>query len=315
LSDKAYQKVVNDLREIQQDLRDLHSGRKFPEFDFPGPPTNAWNRVELLNWISFLSDRGFKNALGNKIGYTRTDEEKWIEARSIRIISSVFTYPLTIAHAIFWSAALGDPSNLAKKDEDGNLIPQRITILGPRAEATLPPRAWVELCAIFPEAAFDIHFVGPEIPDDHHDRVLEIAELRLTMTWTKAFYQDVHEYHDLPDLFVAYNSGIGYGSAQDTWRDALELVFNKSNFKPILFTSHSKEDSARDYSYLSRRQDCKFLTRPAENPFMSYKKDVAVNNLKYIIQSNHSYALVRGAPPDGVIPGDSLWEKLKYALK
>ena len=51
----------------------------------------------------------------------------------------------------------------------------------------------------------------------------------------------------------------------------------------MLFTSHSKEDSARDYSALSRRQDCRFLTHPAVNPFMSLKKDVALTDLKYII--------------------------------
>lgn len=34
----------------------------------------------------------------------------------------------------------------------------------------------------------------------------------------------------------------------------------------------AQEDSARDYAYLSRRQDCRYLTHPKENPFMSLKK-------------------------------------------
>lgn len=43
------------------------------------------------------------------------------------------------------------------------VVPWRITVLGARAEARLPLRSWLELCAIFPEAAFDIHLVGPEV--------------------------------------------------------------------------------------------------------------------------------------------------------
>jgi len=124
-----------------------------------------------------------------------------------------------------------------------------------------------------------------------------------------------HEFHELPDLFVIFNSGIGHPSAGASWDDALHLLFDKSDFRPVLFTSHSKEDSGRDYSALSRRQDCRFLTHPAVNPFMSLKRDVAVTYLKYIINSNHSYMLVRGSPPDGVIPGDTVWEKLKHVLK
>jgi len=173
--DAAHHRVAEDLRMIHQDYADLRSGRPFGEFEFPGPPPHDYIRGDLNNWVSFLSDREFKNALGNKIGWTRTDEEKFIEARSIRVISSVFTFPLTIAHAIYWKSALGDPSKLdSRKDEDGNQIPNRIAILGPRAEAVLPTRAWLELNAIFPEAAFELHFVGPEIPEDKHETEIDI---------------------------------------------------------------------------------------------------------------------------------------------
>ena len=127
--------------------------------------------------------------------------------------------------------------------------------------------------------------------------------------------QDVHEFHDLPDLFVIFNSGVGYTRNEDTWADALDLMFNKSNWTPVLMTSHNADDAARDYSYLSRRQDCRFLALPAENPFMSLRRDVALNNLKYVIQSNHTYALVRGSPPSGVISAGSLIETLRNALR
>ena len=166
---------------------DLRSGRKFPEFEFPGP-REEWQRADLLNWRAFLSDRTFKSPLG-KIGDARGADEVAIEERSIRHISSVFTYPLTIAHAIYWHSALGDPSKLDRRNSDGHLVPWRIAVLGPRAEATLPVRAWLELCAVFPEAAFDLHLVGPEVPEKMHEQVTEVHDNRLTITWTRGLYQ------------------------------------------------------------------------------------------------------------------------------
>jgi len=306
---------VNDLKIVYEDIVDLRSGRKYPEFDFPGPPPTEFNRTELINWRAFLSDRRF-NGQQCVIGDARTDEERYIEERSIRHISSVFTFPMTIAHAIYWNNVLGDPGKLDRKDDEGNLVPWRITILGARAEAKLPLRVWLELCAIFPEAAFDIHLVGPEVPESLNEQVRELHDNKLTLTWTTAQYQDIAEYYDVPDLFVAFNSGFGLRSelGLDSWSEALDVVFNKTGFKPLLMTSHSKEDSGRDYAFLARRQDCRFSMHPAENPFMSLRKDAAVNNLRYIINSNHTYAVARGSPPSGVIPG-GFWETIQNAMR
>jgi len=79
--DAAHHTVVDDLRTIHQDYADLRSGRAFGEFEFPGPPSHDFVRGDLNNWVSFLSDREFKNALSEKIGWARSDEEKFIEAR------------------------------------------------------------------------------------------------------------------------------------------------------------------------------------------------------------------------------------------
>ncbi len=188
--DTEHQAFVPDLRRIYDDMADLRSGRQFLEFDFPGP-REEWQRADLTNWRAFLSDRGFKSPHGT-IGNARGEEQVAGEERSIRHISSIFTYPLTIAHAIYWNSVLGDPAKLDRRNADGNLIPWRIAILGPRAEATLPPRAWLELCAIFPEAAFDLHLVGPEVPEKMHEQVTELHNNRLTITWTRGLYQVPH---------------------------------------------------------------------------------------------------------------------------
>jgi hypothetical protein len=219
-----------------------------------------------------------------------------------------------IAHAIYWQAALGDPAKLDRKDDEGKLIPWRIGILGPRKEATMPIRAWVELCAVFPEAAFHIHLCGPEISDELHEKEMTVIEGKLSITWTKAEYQEVNEYFPMPDMFVAFNSGMGFGGDY-TWDGALDIVFNGSGFKPLLLTSHNMEDAARDYAYLSRRQDCRFIMHPAVNPFMSLRNDAAVNDIRYIINSNHTYSIARGSPPIGVIAGDTIFEKIKNALR
>jgi hypothetical protein len=79
--DAAHHVVADDLRMIHQDYADLRSGRSFSEFEFPGPPSHDYIRGDLNNWVSFLSDREFKNALGKKVGWARSDEEKFIEAR------------------------------------------------------------------------------------------------------------------------------------------------------------------------------------------------------------------------------------------
>eukprot|EP00283_Hemiselmis_rufescens_P011848 CAMPEP_0173458716 /NCGR_PEP_ID=MMETSP1357-20121228/60090_1 /TAXON_ID=77926 /ORGANISM="Hemiselmis rufescens, Strain PCC563" /LENGTH=377 /DNA_ID=CAMNT_0014426109 /DNA_START=12 /DNA_END=1145 /DNA_ORIENTATION=+ len=314
--DKAHQDYAPKLREVYEDLVDLRSGRKFPEFNFPGPPTHEWQRSELINWRAYLSDRRF-NGQDSVIGNARSDEELAREQQSIRHISSVFTFPLTIAHAIYWTRVLGDPSKLDQKlDEDGNKLPWRIAVLGPRKEATMPARSWAELLAVFPEASFHIHLVGPEIPEKLHEQKTEILTGQLTAEWTRAEYQEVHEYTDLPDLFVTFNSGMGFNSTvegRNSWDDALDLIFHDTGFTPLLMTSHSREDSGKDYAYVSRRNDCRFTVHPAENPFMALNTDAAVNNIRNHINTNHTYAVVKGAPPSGVI-GGSLYERLTQAL-
>ncbi len=39
-------------------------------------------------------------------------------------------------------------------------------------------------------------------------QVLNIPQHKLSLKWTKALYQDVHEFHELPDLFVIFNRSL-----------------------------------------------------------------------------------------------------------
>ena len=38
--------------------------------------------------------------------------------------------------------------------------------------------------------------------------MLHIPQHKLSLKWTKALYQDVHEFHELPDLFVIFNRSL-----------------------------------------------------------------------------------------------------------
>lgn len=97
--DDKYHAIKDELKQVYMDMLDLQSKRKFPEFDFPGPPRHEWQRAELVNWRTYLSDRcvqilaseteaarrawvtrgccgrQFKSCIDKRIGDARTDEE------------------------------------------------------------------------------------------------------------------------------------------------------------------------------------------------------------------------------------------------
>ena len=49
-------------------------------------------------------------------------------------------------------------------EEAGSDKPQvRLFILGARAESSLPPHVWEQLCLLFPSALLHLHFIGPQV--------------------------------------------------------------------------------------------------------------------------------------------------------
>jgi mitochondrial splicing suppressor protein 51 len=49
-------------------------------------------------------------------------------------------------------------------EEAGSDKPQvRLFILGARAESSLPPHVWEQLCMLFPSALLHLHFIGPQV--------------------------------------------------------------------------------------------------------------------------------------------------------
>lgn len=56
------------------------------------------------------------------------------------------------------------PPGTPETEEQAMNKPQmRIFILGARAESSLPPHVWEQLCMLFPSALFHLYFIGPQV--------------------------------------------------------------------------------------------------------------------------------------------------------
>merc|ERR1712086_166116 len=115
-----------------------------------------------------------------------------------------------------------------------------------------------------------------------------------------------------------FNSGVGFAGENDDdcWHETLKHLLSTGT--PIVFTSHSDKDSARDEKELLRLMaEC--VSQPARgccvtvgwarwgvqhemlmdvqlNPFRSLRKDPARNNVRHMISTNHKIFVLRGLP-------------------
>ncbi|KAH7929789.1 hypothetical protein BV22DRAFT_1080440 [Leucogyrophana mollusca] len=169
-ADGDHSKYCSRLREVNEDEHDLRSGRKIHEFQLPGPQAYE-EAISFSNWDIFWYTRGFPSM----------DTE-----RSRRHASKLLTYPLTIGSVLHQNSGLtlsnqrvtpeGSRSLAALRttlhvppgspdtEEAGAAKPQmRIFILGARAESSLPPHVWEQLCMLFPSCHFHLYFIGPQV--------------------------------------------------------------------------------------------------------------------------------------------------------
>ncbi|KAK5627883.1 hypothetical protein RRF57_003598 [Xylaria bambusicola] len=169
---ETHLQICDTLRQINEDDHDLWSGRLFPEFEYAGPQMEE-AIVNMTNWDTFLYTREF---------------EAINDDRSMRQVTSLLTYPLTIGSILHELS----PYNIRKggrltaeglkslsalrytlhppKTGGGVGIeglrpeapPVRIFILGARAESSLPRNVWVQLAHLFPRGKFHLILIGPE---------------------------------------------------------------------------------------------------------------------------------------------------------
>ncbi|KZT11287.1 uncharacterized protein LAESUDRAFT_671075, partial [Laetiporus sulphureus 93-53] len=168
--DQEHEKYCGRLREVNEDEHDLRSGRRLREFELPGPQDSE-AAISFANWDVFWYTRDFPSM----------DSE-----RSRRHASKLLTYPITIGSVLhqFSSLTLRNqrltpegsrslaalrttlhvPTGAPEVEEASVDRPQmRIFILGARAESSLPPHIWEQLCLLFPAALFHMYFIGPQV--------------------------------------------------------------------------------------------------------------------------------------------------------
>jgi len=291
-SDSEHNQYVEELQLIHSDLADLYSGRAFPEFKYPGPPRPG--QIELVNWMKFFLDRKFK----------------WNDdMRSARHLSQMFTWPLTIAFALQEISGGIAITDIAKSDrlvlpvnEEG-VTTLNIHALGARQEAALPDRVWQELQYLCPDVNISLRLIGPEIPGALDGKVSTLAspmadsQSNFALSFHQCLYEDLPEEIPPADVFVVFNSGIGYQReiGDPTWDRFLADAL--ASRVPIILSSFNEADAARDkdcVKALQAEHDCQILFAPEENPFMSMKKDAARNNYRYMVNSNYSLQVISG---------------------
>lgn len=81
---EAHLEICDTIRQINEDDHDLHSGRFFPEFTYPGPQDDNFV-INMTNWDTFLYTREF-DAINHD--------------RSMRQVTRMLTYPLTIGSVL-----------------------------------------------------------------------------------------------------------------------------------------------------------------------------------------------------------------------
>ncbi|KAH9934680.1 uncharacterized protein B0H18DRAFT_977675 [Fomitopsis serialis] len=158
------------LREVNEDEHDLRSGRRMREFELPGPQDSE-AAISFANWDVFWYTRNFPSM--------DTD-------RSRRHASKLLTYPITIGSVLHQFSGLtlrnqrltseGSrslaalrttlhvPPGAPEVEAAAAVKPQaRIFVLGARAESSLPPHVWEQLCLLFPAALFHLYFIGPQV--------------------------------------------------------------------------------------------------------------------------------------------------------
>lgn len=205
--DSEWDRFWPQLREANEDEHDVRSGRKFKEFDMPRP-LDVEEAVSLMSWDLFFYTRGFIA----------------MSPRQQRHVTKLLTFPMTIA-AVLHSASpyhlrnqrltpegqrsmtairysLNKPRGYTPTLAERPTLPIRIIVVGARAESSLDAYFWLQMQYLFPQRAFHIYFVGPEVtyqstarPDDKLGvpTFTQVVNENLSLTTLQCRYEDVHD--------------------------------------------------------------------------------------------------------------------------
>ncbi|KAI8095676.1 zinc-finger of mitochondrial splicing suppressor 51-domain-containing protein [Thamnidium elegans] len=307
---QAHQEVCSILREINEDDHDLRSGRPMREFEFP-TAQGFDEAVNMANWDVLFYTRSFPSM----------DSD-----RSMRHVSKLLTYPLTIASVLHQSsphkygeqvttegmrsiAALRTilyPHNQVSNDAQTQLRTDTINVylVGARAEATLPSHIWLQLAYLFPATPFHIHFIGPDALAPNQEPHTKSVNERLSFTYDNAMYHDYHEkiekFDPYTDLFFMFSPGIGHDEARESWKTSIEKTLETKC--PIFITGYDEADMKNDIEAVEQDYQGEFdwVLKPSVNEFRSLKRDVNLMDLRQSIFANYGIWGIRGKRYDVV---------------
>ena len=194
-----------------------------------------WHDREIDGWRDFLLARGwvrrdtFESAAGEA------------QDAAVALLSSALTYPLTLAHAL-------------------RELPERLCVIGARAERTLPASVWSELCVLTPcTARCTIELTGltevpPATPQERHLRepALSLLQPRGGTLFHdsdlgRALLSQDDPANFADTTFVLYNPGLGEPGWQRAWASTVRAVARSG--RPIVLTGLSSHDAERDRAF------------------------------------------------------------------
>ncbi|KAK6441992.1 translational activator for mitochondrial COX1 [Oleoguttula sp. CCFEE 5521] len=296
--------ICDLLRQINEDDHDLHSGRFFPEFEYPDASIEE-AQINMQNWDTLLFTREF----------TAVNDE-----RSMRQVTRLLTYPITIGSILHELSPYSIKRN-GRLTSEGlrslsalrytlhpprtgagitiaglrpNPPPVRLFILGARAESSLPREVWLQLSHLFPRVAFHLIFIGPEAlanrPDDVappptpgnpfsavvEDRLGGQMKISTYATVFEALHQAQHfaPYDPYFDAFVLFHPGLGHPASSASWAPTLPILLDTKI--PVICTGYTEFDMQRDIDWVKEQGggEVDFLLEPGENRFRSLRWEV-----------------------------------------
>ncbi|KAH0547993.1 hypothetical protein GP486_008265, partial [Trichoglossum hirsutum] len=315
--------ICDTLREINEDDHDLRSGRFFPEFEYPEPQMEE-ALVNMTNWDTFLYSREFRAINEDRsmrqvtrlltypvtIGSFLHELSPYnirsggrLTVEGLKSLSGPFPPPFLFLRFIMQAANnwylkalrynLHPPRSGAGIDIKGirpSAPPNRIFILGARAESSLPREVWIQLSYMFPRAKFHLIFIGPEsmanrdaefpLPDrtpgnpfgaivedriSHHLKISTFVEYYHTLHKAGAF----QPYDPYFDCFVLFHPGLGHPASSHEWEETVPQLLETK--VPVLATGYTEWDMQRDLKWVQERVggEVDILLEPGENRFRS----------------------------------------------
>ena len=211
-----------------------------------------------------------------------------------RMLTSLLTYPLTLAHGI----------EMIYGSRRTNL---NVLLLGARSESSLPLKWWAECLQACSSSVINITMLGPGLQITNNLEVLlefpGNVTKKMRIANLKKNYCRFHDHTESikmiqnNDLFVLFNPGIGSEAQKQFWQPTIELLLESR--KPLLLTAHGHHDLDRDVNAVRRLADLnddqclgeplEFLIEPKLNPFRSSRRIIDKNEVPKasIVTTNH----------------------------